>query len=308
VGVHQDQHGRNGSGAPAARSCIAAASPLRIGGTVISTALRRLTPDDAPALGALLDEDRLQNVYLRSELRLAGLGSGHWWGLDGARSTTLKAALLGGPLVVPWVPDPDDVDRLAEAFSRQQAPRMLVGPRAQVLALHHARRPAPPLKELRDPQPLLQLERRNAPPPPPNTAVRKGIPDDLDRLTVAAADMHREEMGVDPLAIDPAGWRTRMATLIQRGWSWVWTEGSEVVFKAELSAWTPDAVQIQGVYTAPRMRNRGVATAAMAAICSAVLQEVPVCTLYVNHYNAAARRVYERLGFEQVASLATLMY
>jgi predicted GNAT family acetyltransferase len=184
---------------------------------------------------------------------------------------------------------------------------MLVGPRDQVLALHHARHPTPPLKELRDPQPLLALTRDRLP-APTDTAVRLGTTGDLDRLTVAAADMHREEMGVDPLAIDPAGWRSRMSTLIQRRWSWVWTDHDDVLFKAELSAWTPEAVQVQGVYTAPRHRNRGIATAAMAAVCRAVLDEVPVCTLYVNHYNVAARRVYSRLGFEQVASLATLMY
>jgi ribosomal protein S18 acetylase RimI-like enzyme len=273
---------------------------------VISTALRRLTPEDAPAIAALLDADRLQNVYLRSELRLAGL-AGQWWGVDGADRGQLKAVLLGGPLVVPWIPDLDDVDRLAEALSRQQPPRMLVGPRAQVLALHAARHPAPALRELRDPQPLLVLDRAHVP-PPTDTGVRRGTADDLERLTVAAADMHREEMGVDPLAIDPAGWRTRMGTLIQRGWSWVWTEGDEVVFKAELSAWTPDAAQIQGVWTAPHRRNSGIGTAAMAAVTRAVLDDVPHCTLYVNHYNVPARRVYDRLGFEQVASLATLMY
>lgn len=273
---------------------------------MIATALRRLIPEDAPALAALLDEEPLQNVYLRSELRLAGLGSGQWWGVDG--DGRIRAAMLGGPLVVPWVPRGDDVDRLAEALNRQQAPRMLVGPRAQVLALHRARHPAPPLRELRDPQPLLALRRGGVTAVVPAAEVRNGTAADLDRLTVAAADMHREEMGVDPLAIDPSGWRSRMSTLIQRGWSWVWTEGDEVVFKAELSAWTPEAVQIQGVYTAPSRRNRGVATAAMAAVCRAVLREVPVCTLYVNHYNVAARKVYDRLGFEPVANLATLMY
>jgi RimJ/RimL family protein N-acetyltransferase len=272
---------------------------------MITTALRRLTADDTDALSALLGDEPLQNVFLRSELRLVGLGGGHWWGVDG--HGRLKAALLGGALVVPWVPDDEDVERLAEALSRQQAPRMIVGPRDQVLALHKARQPTPPLRELRDPQPLLALERGTLP-VDPAPQVRHGTLDDLDRLTVAAADMHREEMGVDPLAIDPAGWRTRMSTLIQRRWSWVWTEGDEVVFKAELSAWTPEAAQVQGVYTAPRHRNRGIATVAMAAVCRAILDDVPVCTLYVNHYNTAARRVYERLGFEQVATLATLMY
>lgn len=184
---------------------------------------------------------------------------------------------------------------------------MIVGPCEHVRALHAARPGPPPVRERRDPQPFLVLRRgglRVAPASP----VRRARQADLDRLTVAAADMHREEMGIDPMAIDPAGWRTRMGTLIQRGWSWVWTQGDRVLFKAELSGWTPEAVQIQGVYTAPEARNRGIASAAMAAVCRDVLGGVPACTLYVNHYNAPARRLYERLGFEHVADYATLFY
>jgi uncharacterized protein len=273
---------------------------------MITTGLWRLSPDDAAPLFALLGQDPLQNVYLRSEVRLGALATGQWWGVgaDGR----LRGVLLGGPLVVPWVPEQDAVERLVEALSRQPAPRMIVGPRDHVVALHNARPSPPRPREVRDPQPYLVLH-RGALDARPAPQLRRAGPADLDRLTLAAADMHREEMGIDPMAVDPAGWRTRMSTLIQRGWSWVWTdEEQRVLFKAELSGWTPEGVQIQGVYTAPRARGQGIATAAMAAICGAMLAEVPACTLYVNHYNATARRLYERLGFEQVADYATLMY
>jgi ribosomal protein S18 acetylase RimI-like enzyme len=272
---------------------------------MLTTHLWRLGQEDTAALQRLLDEDPLQNVYLRSELRVGGVSTGQWWGL--AADGRLRATLLGGPLVVPWVPDLDDARRLAEGMGRQQPVRMLVGPRDQVVALHRARPDAPTPRELRDPQPFLVL-RRGALRVRPAPEVRRGTPHDLDRLTVAAADMHREEMGVDPLAIDPAGWRTRMSTLVQRGWSWVWTEDGEVIFKAELSGWTPEAVQIQGVYTAPHARNRGIASAALAAVCRDMLEQVSTCTLYVNHYNAAARALYHRLGFEHHADFATLLY
>ena len=272
---------------------------------MITTGLWRLSADDVAPLRALLDEDVLQNVYLRSELRLGAVASGQWWGVGGGGR--LRATLLGGPLVVPWVPDPADCDRLVEALSRQQAPRMLVGPRPHVLGLHQARTPNQMPRERRDPQPFLVL-RRGTPIRGASPRVRQGTVGDLDRLTLAAADMHREEMGIDPLSIDPAGWRARMSILIQRGWSWVWTEGDRVLFKAELSGWTPEAVQVQGVYTAPEYRGRGVATAGLAAVCQALLGQVPACTLYVNHYNAAARAVYDRLGFEHVTDFATLMY
>jgi len=272
---------------------------------MITTQLWRLSPEDTAPLRALLDSEPLQNVYMRSELRIGGLGTGQWWGL-GAPGR-LRAAMIGGPLVTPWIPDLEDAERMADALSRQQPTHMVVGPREQVLALHAARRPQPRLRERRDPQPFLVLHGgRLAAAPAPR--VRQGTPRDLERLTVAAADMHREEMGVDPLAVDPGGWRTRMSTLIQRGWSWVWTEGDTILFKAELSAWTPEAAQIQGVYTAPSMRGRGVATAGLAAVCRDVLAQVPACTLYVNHYNLAARAVYRRLGFEPVGEFATVFY
>ena len=273
---------------------------------MITTGLWRLTTDDAAALLELLDHEPLQNVYLRSEVRLGALTTGQWWGVGG--DGRLRATLLGGPLVVPWVPDADDRERLVEVLSRQQPPRMIVGPRDHVTGLHQARPNAPAPRERRDPQPFLVLRRgarssvRAAP------QVRLGTLADLDHLTLAAADMHREEMGIDPLAVDPAGWRSRMSTLIQRGWSWVWTQGDQVVFKAELSGWTPEAVQIQGVWTAPSVRNRGIASAGLAAVCRDVLAQVPACTLYVNHYNGPARTVYDRLGFEHAADFATLFY
>jgi len=81
-----------------------------------------------------------------------------------------------------------------------------------------------------------------------------------------------------------------------------------VVFKAELSAGTPDVVQVQGVFTAPSRRRRGVATAGMTALCSLLLESVPLVTLYLNGYNQAALRVYQRVGFEQQGEFATVMY
>ena len=97
--------------------------------------------------------------------------------------------------------------------------------------------------------------------------------------------MHREELSADTAPPDASAWRARMTQLVDRGWSWVWTEGGRVVFKAELSAWTPDVVQVQGVFTGPSRRGRGVATAGMTALCSLLLDEVPLVTLYVNGYN-----------------------
>jgi len=142
----------------------------------------------------------------------------------------------------------------------------------------------------------------------PSSDVRPSTRGDLEALIVAAARMHREEMGIDPLAVDAPAWRMRMLSLIERRWSWIWMRHHEVLFKAELSAWTPDVVQIQGVYTAPKYRGQGIARAGLAAVCAHVFKEVPRCSLYVNQYNVIALRVYERLGFKAADVFATVMY
>jgi len=271
----------------------------------MSRTARRLLPADAEATARLLDQDPVQNAYLRSEVRLHALRSGSWWGVDADGG--LGAVLLSSALAVPWVPDLKLAGAMAPALGQQPAPRMLVGPAEQVRALHAARKPVPRLREVRDPQPLMVLGRGELH-ARASRHVRRATTGDLEALTLAAAAMHREEMGVDPLVIDAVGWRARMSQLVGRGWSWVWMADSKILFKAELSAWTPEVVQVQGVYTDPQRRGEGIATAGLAAVCQAILAEVPLCSLYVNHYNAAARAVYDRLGFRSVASFATLIF
>jgi ribosomal protein S18 acetylase RimI-like enzyme len=209
--------------------------------------------------------------------------------------------------VVPYIPDLEAAPPLAQALSAGAQPRMVVGHRASVMALHNAFRPPRPARELRDPQPLMVLDRGDLR-GTPSSDVRLSTRGDLDALIVAAARMHREEMGVDPLAIDAPAWRMRMLSLIERRWSWIWLRDHEVMFKAELSAWTPDVVQVQGVYTAPQYRRQGIARAGLAAVCTDVFREVPRCSLYVNQYNVIAQRVYERLGFKPADVFATVMY
>ena len=264
----------------------------------------RVGPTEASALGRLLDADPVTNVFLRSELRLLGTSAPWWCVSDGAE---LRAALLAGPLTVPYVPDPADAPRLADATRAHTPPHLMVGPREAVLALHRCTELRRRAREIRDPQPMMTVDRRSLrvlPPAPIRPTTRR----DLDAISSAAAMMHREEMSGDSAPPDGAAWRTRMAQLVDRGWSWAWIEGGEVIFKAELSAWTPDVVQVQGVFVAPSRRGRGVATSGMAALCAMLLDTVPLVTLYVNGYNHGAQRVYRRVGFEHRGDFATVMY
>jgi predicted GNAT family acetyltransferase len=66
---------------------------------------------------------------------------------------------------------------------------------------------------------------------------------------------------------------------------------------------------VQGVWVPPDRRGEGLAVGGMAAVVEHVRREIaPVVSLYVNEYNHAARGAYARVGFEQSATFATVMF
>ena len=112
----------------------------------------------------------------------------------------------------------------------------------------------PPPREDRPGQPVYVIDE---PPPPGDTGLRAATLDDLDRLVPACAAAHEEELGIDPLQRDAEGFRWRTRAQIEEGRSWLWLEDGVILFKAEASAWTPSAVQLQQVWVDPEARGRG---------------------------------------------------
>jgi predicted GNAT family acetyltransferase len=122
--------------------------------------------------------------------------------------------------------------------------------------------------------------------------------------------MYTEEVGISPEQ-GGAGdlYRARVLQLISRGWSFARFEEGRVVFKAEVACASPHAAQIQGVYVVPDRRGEGLASRGMAAVADIVQREIaPQVSLYVNEWNTPARRAYERVGFRQTATFATVMF
>ena len=117
-----------------------------------------------------------------------------------------------------------------------------------------ARGRLPEPREDRPGQPVFVLDE---PPEPGETGLRAATPADLDRLLPACALAHQEELGVDPLARDAEAFRWRTRAQIEEGRSWIWLEDDVILFKAEASAWTPSAVQLQQVWVDPEVRRLG---------------------------------------------------
>ena len=123
----------------------------------------------------------------------------------------------------------------------------------------------------------------------------------------SCAAAHHEELGVDPLRRDPTGFRWRTRVQVEEGRSWLWAEDGVIRFKAEASAWTPHAVQLQQVWTDPPARRRGYAGRALRDLIRLLLRGTPTVCLFVRAENAAAIRLYESVGMRHVLDYRSLL-
>jgi predicted GNAT family acetyltransferase len=202
-------------------------------------------------------------------------------------------------------PSGTDCGRFANAAAQGHA-RMIIGDERAVSELWvKASERMPPARDDRPGQPVYVIDEA---PPTGDTPLRAATADDLALLLPACAAAHQEEIGVDPLARDAEGFRWRTRAQIEEGRSWVWAEGDTICFKAEASAWTPHAVQLQQVWVDPPVRNRGFAQRALRDLIRLLLAQVPTVCLFVRPENAAAIRVYEAVGMRRQGAYRSLIF
>jgi uncharacterized protein len=253
-----------------------------------------------PRLEQILEfcaEDPVERVFLED---VARRGLGHFTAL--ADNRRLTALCHVGANVVP---SGVDCGRFAPAAARGRA-RMIIGDERAVTELWgqlEPRMPSP--RDDRPGQPVYAISER---PPPGDTALRPATEQDFELLLPACAVAHLEEIGVDPMVRDPEGFRWRTRSQIQEGRSWLWVEGETILFKAEASAWTPSAVQVQQVWVDPPARNKGYAQRGMRDLCRLLLDRVPAVCLFVRPENAPAIKVYEAIGMKRHGSYRSLIF
>lgn len=274
------------------------ASLRRIVGRVISGRLLRRTLE--PSLEQILAfcaEDPVERVFLED---VARRGLGRFTAVQ--RNGRLTALCHVGANVVP---SGEGCDAFADAAARGRA-RMLIGEECAVGELWEAaRRRMPQPRTDRPGQPVYVIDQ---PPPPGGTGLRAATFDDLDVLVPACAAAHYEELQIDPLARDREGfvWRTRAQ--IDEGRSWLWRQGGTILFKAEASAWTPSAVQLQQVWTDPPARGQGNAHRALSDLIGLLLRSTPQVCLFVRPENEPAICTYEAVGMRRSGTYRSLIF
>jgi len=242
-------------------------------------------------------EDPIERVYLEETARR---GPGRLVAIaEGQRLTAL--CHLGANVV----PSGRECTAFADVAASTR-PKMLIGNEAAVSALWSAVRDRMP--EPREDRPGQPVFATATAPEDGGSALRAATRDDLELLLPACAATHEGELGLDPMANDAEGFRRRTVQQIDEGRSWLWEEDGTILFKAEASAWTPSAVQLQQVWVDPAARNRQYGQRGLRDLIRMLLERVPSVCLFVRADNPAAIRLYETVGMSRVGFYRSVLF
>ena len=269
--------------------------------------IERLTPAIEGAALAYLRRAPYLNVFLTHTMlhdSRTGTRDDVAVAVDGR--SVYGVAYCGRQLVI--AAEPAALPAFAEHVRRRRGERMIVGDRDIVRAFWRLVadwHPKPRL--IRDRQLVMLLEGGALRPYPRLAEVRHARPEESSAVADGSAQMVRQELAVDPRRGSP-DFSTSVRHMIERKLWWVGVADGGICFICHIGPWCERTVQLQGIWTPPALRGRGLATASLGAICERLLEASPTISLYVNDFNEKAIALYRRVGFEHVGDFQTLLF
>lgn len=127
--------------------------------------------------------------------------------------------------------------------------------------------------------------------------LRRAMVNEVDLIVPVHAQMAFEQSGVNPLDVDPQGFRERCARRIQQGRVWVSIEDGKLLFKADVISDLPEVNYLEGVYVAPENRGKGLGTACMRQLTNILLSHTKSVCLMSGEQESAAHAFYKKAGF-----------
>ena len=276
--------------------------------------LRLLAEDQFRDALEFLQRDPLINVYLVSRLLEERAVAGSQVAVVRFNGAIVLVASLTTNIVLAGDPSIDDaitaaaVGLIADRILTRMIPvRAVISPAHLVETLWReiGSRFDPPTV-VRMNQPVYAL----APQPhlPDLAAARYATVRDLEALVPACAAMHKEEVGIDPLERDAAGYRERIRELVEKKRSIVRVIDGTIASKCEFSAVTDDSVQLMGVWTHPHFRRQGLSRSLLLEVAGHLGRRAQSTTLFVNDFNSPAIALYESLGFQRIGMNRALIW
>jgi ribosomal protein S18 acetylase RimI-like enzyme len=140
----------------------------------------------------------------------------------------------------------------------------------------------------------------------PVAGLRVASINELELVMPVQAELAFAESGVNPMQIDPEGFRERCLRRIEQGRTWVVVENGLLVFKADVISKTPDVTYLEGIWLREDYRNTNLGTRLMSELMRRLLENTKSVCLLVNETNELAQGFYRKCGFHFRATYETI--
>lgn len=127
--------------------------------------------------------------------------------------------------------------------------------------------------------------------------LRLATVDDLPELIPLAAAAIEETLGENPLTCAREAFERRIAARTLLGRTFVLTKDGEIVFKLDTTARNRFGLEIEGIYTRPDYRRRGLATLALGQITRHMLGTMPRLVVRADEGDEIAACLCRRVGY-----------
>jgi ribosomal protein S18 acetylase RimI-like enzyme len=140
----------------------------------------------------------------------------------------------------------------------------------------------------------------------PIVGLRQAQTSELELVMPVQAQLAFAESGINPMQVDPQGFRERCLRRIEQGRTWVVVESGELIFKADVISKTAEVVYIEGVWLREDCRHQNLGTRFMSALMRSLLEDTKSICLLVNETNESAQGFYRKCGFHFRATYETI--
>ena len=260
--------------------------------------IAELGPSHLGALRTLLSHDLLHNLYLLGLLEEFGIvcdperAPFRYVGRFSEAGELAAVVFVGGNggLVVPSASPQSHISEIARKLVDQVPLCSCLGERPLVDAMVQHFRVTPTFSQA---QKLFSVSADDLG-PFTNPSLRQATEADVEQLVPMATAAARETFMRDPLEEDPEGFPMRVRQRVRSGRTYVLEDRGRLVFKLDVGSRSQYGAELEGLYTVPEERRKGIATLCLGQISRFLLSSLPRLTLRVDEssgFSEAARKV-----------------
>ncbi|HET8780925.1 MAG TPA: GNAT family N-acetyltransferase [Pyrinomonadaceae bacterium] len=138
------------------------------------------------------------------------------------------------------------------------------------------------------------------------SGLRPATANELELVMPIQAELAFAESGINPMDVDPKGFRARCLRRIEQNRTWVVVEDDRLIFKADVVSRTAPVVYLEGIWTRDSRRNHGDSVKFMNELTHKLLDDTNSICLLVNEINKPAQSFYRKCGFRFRATYETI--